>query len=174
MKRITILLITFFLLNIVAYASFPVTEIDNIVIEECDNIILKDGNEISAKIIEITPDLVKYKKCGKPDGPMFTIYKSDILMLRYADGTKDIIRNNRKYKESLQEFQENNPSSALGFASIMFGLFSWFVLGIVFAPLGIIFGIISLVRDENKVAGAIGLSISSIALFILLIALSLL
>ena len=55
----------------------------------------------------------------------------------------------------------------------MFGLLSWFVLGIVFAPLGIIFGIISLVRDENKVTGAIGVTISSIALIILLIALSL-
>ena len=172
MKRITILLITFFLLKIVAYASFPVSETSNIVIEECDNIILKDGNEISAKIIEITPDLVKYKKCGQLDGPMYTIYKSDILMLRYADGTKDIIRNNKKYKN--QEYsEETNRLSSLGFLSILSGIYSWFVLGVVFAPLGIIFGIISLVRDENKVAGAIGLSISSIALIILLIALSL-
>ena len=172
MKRIAILLITFFLLNTVTYASFPVTEIDNIIIEECDNIILKNRNEISAKIIENTPDLVKYKKCAQLDGPMYTIYKSDILMLRYADGTKDIIRNNKKYKN--QEYsEENNRLSSLGFLSIMFGIYSWFVLGIVFAPLGIISGIFSLVRDENKVTGAIGLSISSIALIILLIALSL-
>jgi len=176
MKKIIIIVVSVFTISNVAYAGFPVIgeQTISLVKDECDNIILKDGSEISAKIIEITPDLVKYKKCGKLDGPLFTIYKSDILMLRYADGTKDII-SNKKYKN--QQFsEEKDLMSTLGFLSIMIGIFAWVIpspLTLLFILSGITLGIISLVREENNVAGAIGLSISSVALIILLIALSL-
>tara|TARA_B100000795_G_C22568463_1_gene349103 strand:+ start:408 stop:686 length:279 start_codon:yes stop_codon:yes gene_type:complete len=92
-------------------------------------------------------------------------------MLRYADGTKDII-NIAKEGKSRGEYKKDNPSSNLGFLSIMFGVFSWFVLGLIFAPAGIILGIVSLALSENKIPGTIGLLISSIAFIIMLIALS--
>jgi hypothetical protein len=172
MKKFFILLLILLVTNHVSFAGFPIVEKHAIVSSECDNIILKNGEEISAKIVEITPDIIKYKKCNNLDGPLISIYKSDILMLRYADGTKDII-NVAEERKSSSEYKKDNPSSNLGFLSIMFGLLSWFVLGIVFAPAGIIFGIISLSKDENKVPGIIGLIISSIAFIIVLIALSL-
>ena len=118
MKKIIFLLVAVFTISNITYAGFPVKgeQTISIIKGECDNIILKDGNEIAAKIIEITPDLVKYKKCGKSDGPMFTIYKADVLMLRYADGTKDII-SNKKHKAK-QWSEENNPVSTLGFSPL--------------------------------------------------------
>tara|TARA_B110000914_G_scaffold108914_1_gene95391 strand:+ start:156 stop:674 length:519 start_codon:yes stop_codon:yes gene_type:complete len=172
MKKFFILLLILLVTNHVSFAGFPIVEKHAIVSSECDNIILKNGEEISAKIVEITPDIIKYKKCNNLDGPLISIYKSDILMLRYADGTKDIITESKERK-TWEEYKKDNPSSSLGFLSIMFGVFSWFVLGIVFAPAGIISGTISLVMDKDKVPGIIGLIISSIAFIIVLIALSL-
>ena len=172
MKKFFILLLILLVTNHVSFAGFPIVEKHAIVSSECDNIILKNGEEISAKIVEITPDIIKYKKCNNLDGPLISIYKSDILMLRYADGTKDIITESKERK-TWEEYKKDNPSSNLGFLSIMFGVFSWFVLGIVFAPAGIISGTISLVMDKDKVPGIIGLIISSIAFIIMLIALSL-
>ena len=168
MKKFFILLLILLATNYVSFAGFPVQENHTIVSSECDNIILKDGKEISAKIIEITPDIIKYKKCKNLDGPLISIYKSDILMLRYADGTKDIIN---VAEERKSEYKKDNTTSFFGFLSIMCSVFSWIVLGIVFAPAGIVLGIISLVKDENKVPGIIGLIISSIALLIVMIAL---
>ena len=172
MKKFFILLLILLVTNHVSFAGFPIVEKHAIVSSECDNIILKNGEEISAKIVEITPDIIKYKKCNNLDGPLISIYKSDILMLRYADGTKDIITESKERK-TWEEYKKDNPSSNLGFLSIMFGVISWFVLGIFFAPAGIISGIISLVMDKDKVPGIIGLIISSIAFIIVLIALSL-
>ena len=92
-------------------------------------------------------------------------------MIRYADGTKDIMNLNKKIQDK-DIYDAENPRISLGFPSIFLGLLSWIMLGVVFAPAGIILGVISLVIDKNKVPGIIGLIKSSIAFIILLIALS--
>jgi hypothetical protein len=56
-----------------------------------DVIFFKNGNEINSKIIEIALYEIKYKKIENIDGPTITIPKSDVLMIKYANGTKDII-----------------------------------------------------------------------------------
>ncbi len=55
-----------------------------------DLITENSGNDINAKILEVTSTEVKYKKANFLDGPTFTVLKSDILMIRYANGTKDV------------------------------------------------------------------------------------
>tara|TARA_B100000795_G_scaffold120122_1_gene89375 strand:+ start:181 stop:705 length:525 start_codon:yes stop_codon:yes gene_type:complete len=174
MKKHCKILIILFTVSKLCFAGFPVTEkkssIDFDV--ECDNIILNDGSEISSKIIEITPDLIKYRKCSNLEGPLISISRSSILMIRYADGTKDIMNLDKRIQDK-DIYDTENPRLSLGFLSIFLGLLSWFVLGVVFAPAGIILGVISSVIDKNKVPGIIGLLISSIAFIILLAALSL-
>lgn len=58
--------------------------------DECDKIILMNGDEIKAKVTEITETTVKYKKCDNLDGPIYTKPKSKIFMIQYANGTKDV------------------------------------------------------------------------------------
>tara|TARA_B100001142_G_C14278683_1_gene633967 strand:+ start:844 stop:1251 length:408 start_codon:yes stop_codon:yes gene_type:complete len=130
-KNISVLLIV--LIPNILYSSFPVLEKQetSILSKECDNIILRSGDEISAKILEVTPELVKYKKCNKSDGPIYTVYNSDILMLRYSDGTKDII-DNQNLKSSKKTVNSGNDNvydkgdlsgfPGLGLASILFGV----------------------------------------------------
>lgn len=151
-----------------SFASFPVIEkeIDTLDVK-CDNIILKDGKEISAKIIEITPEMVKYRKCPNTDGPLISIYKSDILMLRYADGSKDIIT-----LKADEDFSGGPTGAGLGFLSIMLGFMSWFVFGVIFAPASLVLGIISIAVEEKKAPGIIGTIIGGISTLILLLALS--
>jgi len=85
MKKLLLILLC---LPMIGLASFPI----NTFFEECDNIILKDGKEISAKILEITPKLIKYKKCDNLDGPLFSINKSDVMMIRYSNGDNETIQ----------------------------------------------------------------------------------
>ena len=67
------------------FASFPVE------LNDCDIIILESGDEISVKVIEITPDLIKYKYCDKENSPLISVYKKDVFMIKYFDGTKEKI-----------------------------------------------------------------------------------
>ena len=55
-----------------------------------DIITKKDGTDIHAKILEVTPNEVKFKKTSNPDGPVFTMLKSDILIVRYANGENEV------------------------------------------------------------------------------------
>lgn len=57
-----------------------------------DVIVLKNANEIQAKVISITPDAVTYKRWNNLEGPSYTIVKSDIFYIKYANGEKDIIQ----------------------------------------------------------------------------------
>jgi len=58
----------------------------------CDIIILKNGDEVKVKVLEISPIEIKYKKCNLPDGPLYVVKKSDVFMVKYANGTKEIIK----------------------------------------------------------------------------------
>jgi hypothetical protein len=55
----------------------------------CDILILRSGEEVSAKVSEITDDLVKYRRCDMPDGPTYSVKKNDVFMIKYSNGTKD-------------------------------------------------------------------------------------
>ena len=55
-----------------------------------DIITTRSGEDILAKILEISQTEVKYKKYDNLEGPTFTLLKSTLLMIRYDNGTKDI------------------------------------------------------------------------------------
>ncbi|MEP1094243.1 MAG: hypothetical protein ABJG78_04000 [Cyclobacteriaceae bacterium] len=55
-----------------------------------DVITTKDGNEIEAIVKEVTVESVKYQKKENPDGPIYTLNKSEIFMIKYENGTKDV------------------------------------------------------------------------------------
>lgn len=73
-KSILLLYFTFFLLTA----------------QSQDIIFKKDGTEIQAKVLEVMPDLVKYKIYSSVEGPIYSEYKSEILLIKYEDGRKDI------------------------------------------------------------------------------------
>ncbi|PCJ79920.1 MAG: hypothetical protein COA49_10225 [Bacteroidetes bacterium] len=49
-----------------------------------------DGSELSVKVIEITEVLIKYKLYENLDGPLYTIKKSNVFMIKYENGSKDL------------------------------------------------------------------------------------
>lgn len=56
----------------------------------------KSGEDIQAKVLEVTSSEVKYKKFDNQNGPTFSILKSDLLMVRYENGTKDLFNEPKK------------------------------------------------------------------------------
>jgi len=55
-----------------------------------DVITKKSGEDVEARILKVGTEEVEYKKFDNLDGPLFTMLKSDILLIRYENGTKDI------------------------------------------------------------------------------------
>ena len=64
-----------------------------------DVITTKDGEDIQAKVLEITQTDIKYKKYSNPDGPIYSISKSEVLIVRYENGEKEVFKDiTKNYK----------------------------------------------------------------------------
>lgn len=55
-----------------------------------DVIILKNGDEIQSKVMEVSTDIIKYKKWDNQDGPIYSSNKLDVFMIKYQNGRKDV------------------------------------------------------------------------------------
>lgn len=73
--------------------------------EGCDTIILKNGQGFKVKVLEIGPNEIKYKMCDNLNGPTYTRNRSEIYMVIYPNGTKEMIvsgsSDNRKTNETI-------------------------------------------------------------------------
>jgi len=75
-----------------------------------DVIIKKNGDEIKAKIIEVGTTEIKYKKFENlQTSPIYSIYKSDVFMIKYADGSKDVF-NPETQQQPAQQSQTQQPT----------------------------------------------------------------
>lgn len=54
-----------------------------------DIIVLRNGDVINAKVVEVMPDVIKYKKASNPDGPTYTIEIEKVLSIKYENGEID-------------------------------------------------------------------------------------
>ncbi|WP_100628025.1 hypothetical protein [Algoriphagus formosus] len=71
-----------------------------------DVITKKDGTDIEAKVLEVTPEEIKYKRFDNQSGPTFTILISEVLMVTYENGTRDIFDQKRTYSTESDELYE--------------------------------------------------------------------
>jgi hypothetical protein len=59
-----------------------------------DIIIKKDGTEIQAKVTEVNELDIKYKKFDNQDGPVYTLLKAEVFMVKYQNGDKEVYNEN--------------------------------------------------------------------------------
>lgn len=55
-----------------------------------DVIVKKNGDEIKAKVEEVLATEIKYRKFENLTGPVYSIPKSEIFMIKYENGSKDV------------------------------------------------------------------------------------
>jgi hypothetical protein len=56
-----------------------------------DRLFFLSGDETEVKITEVSSSEVKYKRLDNLDGPTFSSLKSDLFMIKYANGDKEMI-----------------------------------------------------------------------------------
>lgn len=131
-------------------------------IEGCDKIFFKSGEGINAKVLEISQAEIKYRKCEDLNGEAIIIRKSDVLKIKYSNGTMEEINPTSSTTEDLDYYspptKDENPKYTGNPVINKFALASLIlaVLSIIFfplIPLPVIFGIIAL-KQFKKNPGA--------------------
>jgi len=74
-----------------------------------DLIILKDGNTIAAKVSEISPTEIRYKRFDNLDGPTIVIPADRVLSIRYQNGTQEIINADAGQKNTQAKSVDTTP-----------------------------------------------------------------
>ncbi len=64
-----------------------------------DLITKKNGEDIKAKILEVGISEIKYKNFDNQDGPIYSLLKKEVLIIRYKNGNKDIFSDDQVIDE---------------------------------------------------------------------------
>lgn len=126
----------------------------NSIIDSCDNIILKNGEEIWAKYIELGANEITYKNCDNLNGQTLTIKTADVLLIKYSNGTKDIFENQKSTKIGAKDIYASQTSTPINekkiltsaLVSFIFSIVGFIIFGIPLGITSVIIGIISLNR----------------------------
>lgn len=78
--------------------------------DSCDLIIFRDGTEERARVIEISRKEVKYKRCDFENGPVYVAGRSEVFMIKYANGTREVFKE-EKEPEARANDDNNNTSN---------------------------------------------------------------
>jgi hypothetical protein len=106
----------------------------------CDIIILKNGDEVKAKVLEISPIEIKYNKCNMSDGPLYVVKKSDVFMIKYANGLKELIKT--EATPTTNSPSNNTPTNSYNGP---LKTHSYAILAFIFSVLGFItYGLLSI------------------------------
>jgi hypothetical protein len=80
--------------------------------DSCGDVLtMKNGDEISGKVVEINQQTIKYKKCNNLNGPLFVVTAESVFMIKYANGTKEVIKQNDTNDKPTQQ-TETKQSTA--------------------------------------------------------------
>lgn len=141
--------------------------------EECDLITLLNGEEILVKIVEIGTKDIRYKKCDNLNGPDYILPKADVFMVKYPNGTKDVIT------PASAKLNLERKTPGLATAGLVLGILGLIIAGIPLGLLALIFGAVSygkIIRNPEKykgkgiaIAGAILGSLSIILTFLVIL-----
>lgn len=144
----------------------------------CDIIFLRNGDEIEAKVLEISETEVRYKMCDNPDGPVFIKSVNSVFMIKYPNGTKTVFERrvethvkadtpsagSSEQPTSKSKDDLSLPGSAM--IGFIFGITGLFLLQMVLGPLAVVFGLIGVTRITNnpeKYRGS-GLAVAAIVI----------
>lgn len=85
----------------------------NISLFSQDVITKKTGEDINAIVTEVNQADIKYKKFDNQNGPTFSLLKSDVVMIRYANGTKDLFGQKETEQTNVPVAKDNMPKENL-------------------------------------------------------------
>lgn len=75
----------------------------------CQDIIyLKTGEEIQVHLLEIKPNLIRYKPYNNPDGPENLLKKKQIVKIKYANGTEYVFEHFHSQLPAKQVFRADS------------------------------------------------------------------
>lgn len=56
-----------------------------------DVIIMRSGEQVESKVEEVGDKQIRYRKYANPDGPVYSVSSSEVFVIRFENGTREVI-----------------------------------------------------------------------------------
>ncbi len=116
-----------------------------------DLILMRDGTQILAKVLEITDDKIKYKRCDNLDGPTIITSTNNVHTIKFVNGVSQafelsVKQNNYGGSQPFNNYnaQKTNPYAVAALVCAIVGVWP-------LSFLGSIFGLIFAIRAEREI-----------------------
>jgi hypothetical protein len=77
-----------------------------------DTLYTKTGGVVNAKVIEINQNEIKYKKATNPDGPLYVMDVSSVVLIHFKNGSKEVFSSgNSNDQTAVDNSNQNNPNN---------------------------------------------------------------
>ena len=73
------------------FALFVAMTIVVFAVKAQDIIVMRNAAEIKAKVVAITPETISYKRSSNPNGPTYTIFRSEVSYIIYQNGERELV-----------------------------------------------------------------------------------
>lgn len=78
-----------------------------------DLIVMRSGDEVEAKVINVNKTEINYIKWSNLNGPTYTVAIIDVFMIKYENGEKDLFDNVNVKKEEKNKIETNTSFSQI-------------------------------------------------------------
>ena len=75
-----------------------------------DIIVMRNGDEVEAKVRKVGTTEVEYHKWSNQDGPVYSVAKSDVFMVKYKNGEKDVFDNVTAKSDNSPKSESNSSA----------------------------------------------------------------
>lgn len=79
-----------------------------------DTIIFRNGDEQKVKVTEVSDSQIKYRMWSNMNGPVYTKNISDIFMVKYEGGHKEVYGQNQPAQQSQQQYNQYSGNFGQG------------------------------------------------------------
>ncbi len=74
-----------------------------------DTLYTTKGKIITGQVKEITQHEIKYKRAANPDGPLYVVDKTDIVLIHYKNGSKEVFENSGSAATNVSSDDNSDP-----------------------------------------------------------------
>ncbi|MDD6736787.1 MAG: hypothetical protein PUE03_01150 [Prevotella sp.] len=75
-----------------------------------DIIIMRNGDEVEAKVTKVSSNEVEYHKWSNLEGPVYSVDKADVFMVKYKNGEKDVFDNVKAKKDDARKTESDSST----------------------------------------------------------------
>lgn len=121
----------------------PVSFPDETAQQVCDTIVMRNGDILQGKVVEIGEREIRYKNCDNIQGPVLVVSLSDVFMIKYPNGTRDYFTTEKSQASPRGSTlpRKTHGMALSGFIGSLVGLF---ILGIPLGIMAVVFGAVSI------------------------------